>query len=50
MSEPRPYYLMLNAAGNTGYTLNRDETLTSFDISTSLQTRDVLLTTLLERR
>lgn len=42
-----PYYLMLNASGNTGYTLNGDGTLTSFDVSTVLQTRDVLLTTLL---
>ncbi len=42
-----PYYLMLNAGGTTGYTLNNDKTLTSFDISTSLQTRDVIQTTLL---
>jgi len=42
-----PYYLALNSAGNTGYTLNGDSTVTSFDISTSLQTKDVLQTTLL---
>jgi YVTN family beta-propeller protein len=42
-----PYYLAVNAGGNTGYTLNHDGTLTSFDISTSLQTKDVLQTTLL---
>lgn len=42
-----PYYLMLNAAGTTGYTLNGDKTLTSFDISAQLQTRDVIQTTLL---
>lgn len=42
-----PYFLMLNATGTTGYTLNGDKTLTSFDISTSLQSRDVIQTTLL---
>ncbi|MEG9438695.1 YncE family protein [Edaphobacter sp. HDX4] len=42
-----PYFLWLNASGTTGYTLNTDKTLTSFDISTSLQTRDVIQTTLL---
>ncbi|HTH53652.1 MAG TPA: YncE family protein [Edaphobacter sp.] len=42
-----PYYLMLNAAGTTGYTLNGDLTMTSFDISEQLQTRDVVQTTLL---
>ncbi|HEY6412723.1 MAG TPA: YncE family protein [Edaphobacter sp.] len=47
-----PYYLALNSGGttgtaNTGYTLNRDGTVTSFGISTSLQTKDVLQTTLL---
>jgi YVTN family beta-propeller protein len=44
-----PYYLMLNASGTTGYTLNGDKTVTSFDISTTLQTRDVVLTTLLSQ-
>lgn len=43
-----PYFLMLDATGSTGYTLNGDETLTSFDISPSLQTRDVVQTTLLD--
>ncbi|MCU1321385.1 MAG: hypothetical protein JWM43_1034 [Acidobacteriaceae bacterium] len=42
-----PYYLNLDTSGATGYTLNSDTTVTSFDISTSLQTRDVLQTTLL---
>lgn len=42
-----PYFLMLNAGGTTGYTLNNDKTMTSFDISTALQTRDVVQTTLL---
>lgn len=42
-----PYYLMLNAAGTTGYTLNGDGTMTSFDVSAQLQTRDVVQTTLL---
>jgi YVTN family beta-propeller protein len=42
-----PYYLALNSGGNTGYTLNGDGTVTSFGISTTLQTKDVLQTTLL---
>lgn len=42
-----PYYLALDTGGFTGYTLNGDTTLTSFDISPSLQTKDVLQTTLL---
>ena len=42
-----PYYLQVNAGGTTGYTLNHDGTLTSFDISNQLQTKDVLQTTLL---
>lgn len=42
-----PYYFILNAAGTTGYTLNGDNTMTSFGISTTLQTRDVVQTTLL---
>ncbi|HMH15282.1 MAG TPA: YncE family protein [Edaphobacter sp.] len=42
-----PYYLALNSSGNTGYTLNGDGTVTSFGISTTLQTKDVLQTTLL---
>lgn len=42
-----PYYLQLDNAGFTGYTFNGDGTLTSFDISASLQTKDVVQTTLL---
>ena len=42
-----PYYFILNASGTTGYTLNGDGTLTSFDVSNQLQTRDVIQTTLL---
>ena len=32
-----PYYLILNNGGNTGFTLNSDRTLTTFDISTSIR-------------
>ena len=42
-----PYYLVLNSSGTTGYTLNGDGTLSSFSISTSLLTSQVLQTTLL---
>lgn len=42
-----PYFFWLNAAGTTGYTLNGDGTMTSFDVSNSLQTRDMISTTLL---
>jgi DNA-binding beta-propeller fold protein YncE len=42
-----PYYLVLNSGGTTGYTLNSDRTLTSFDISTQLLQSQVLQTTLL---
>ncbi len=42
-----PYYLILNGGGNTGYTLNSDHTLTSFDIDTQLLTSSILQTTLL---
>ena len=41
-----PYYLILNSGGSTGYTLNSDRTLTSFPISTSLLTSQILQTTL----
>jgi DNA-binding beta-propeller fold protein YncE len=41
-----PYFLALNASGTTGYTLNCDKTLTSFDISTSLISSQVLESTL----
>jgi DNA-binding beta-propeller fold protein YncE len=42
-----PYYLILNSGGNTGFSLNSDHTLTSFDISTSLLQSQILQTTLL---
>ena len=42
-----PYYLQLDSGGVTGYTFNGDGTLTSFDISTTLQTQNVVQTTLL---
>ncbi len=41
-----PYYLALNASGNTGFTLNCDKTLNSFDISTSLISSQILESTL----
>ena len=42
-----PYYLVLNSGGNTGYSLNSDHTLTTFDIDTSLLQSNILQTTLL---
>jgi YVTN family beta-propeller protein len=42
-----PYYLAVDSGGTTGFTLNGDGTLTSFDISTSLMTNAVLQSTLL---
>ena len=42
-----PYYLVLNGSGTNGYTLNSDKTMTSFDISTSLISSQVLESTLL---
>jgi hypothetical protein len=42
-----PYYLVLNAGGNTGYTLNSDGTMNSFGISTTLISSQVQETTLL---
>jgi YVTN family beta-propeller protein len=42
-----PYYLILSSTGQTGFTLNSDHTLTSFDISTALLQSQVLQTTLL---
>jgi DNA-binding beta-propeller fold protein YncE len=42
-----PYYLILNSGGQTGYTLNSDHTLTTFDIDTSLLSSSILQTTLL---
>lgn len=44
---PNPYYLNLASGGGTGYTLNGDGTLSSFAISTALQTSNVQTTTLL---
>jgi YVTN family beta-propeller protein len=41
-----PYYLVLNGAGTTGYTLNCDKTVNSFDISPSLISSEVLESTL----
>lgn len=41
-----PYYFALNGSGTTGYTLNSDKTVTSFSISTSLLSSDVLESTL----
>lgn len=43
-----PYYFITDAAFANGYTLNGDGTMTSFAISTALQTRDVVQTTLLQ--
>jgi DNA-binding beta-propeller fold protein YncE len=42
-----PYFLALSPDGTTGYTLNRDTTVNSFDISPSLLSTDVNQTTLL---
>jgi DNA-binding beta-propeller fold protein YncE len=42
-----PYFFVLNSSGTTGYTLNSDKTVNSFDISTQLLSSDVLETTLL---
>ena len=42
-----PYYLVLNSGGQTGYTLNSDHTLTTFDIDTALLSSSILQTTLL---
>ncbi len=42
-----PYYFNVNPSGTTGYTLNCDKTVNSFDISTSLISSNVLFTTLL---
>ena len=41
-----PYYLILNNSGTTGYTLNSDKTVNSFDISPSLISSQVLQSTL----
>jgi DNA-binding beta-propeller fold protein YncE len=42
-----PYYLVLNSGGTTGYTLNIDHTLTTFDVDTQLLQSNILQTTLL---
>jgi YVTN family beta-propeller protein len=42
-----PYYFVLSAQGTTGYTLNSDKTLNSFDVSTSLISSQILESTLL---
>lgn len=42
-----PYYFILSGAGTTGYTLNSDKTVNSFDVSPSLISSQVLETTLL---
>jgi DNA-binding beta-propeller fold protein YncE len=42
-----PYYLILNSGGQTGYSLNSDHTLTTFDIDTALLQSNILQTTLL---
>ena len=44
---PNPYYFQLATSGGTGYTLNSDRTLSSFPITTTLQTSNVNTTTLL---
>ncbi|HWB33138.1 MAG TPA: hypothetical protein VG714_08205 [Acidobacteriaceae bacterium] len=41
-----PYYLALSTSGTTGFTLNSDDTVTSFDISPSLLSSNVLQSTL----
>jgi YVTN family beta-propeller protein len=42
-----PYYLILSNNGTTGFTLNSDHTLSTFDISTQLLQSQILQTTLL---
>ena len=44
---PNPQYFNVDAAGSTGYTLNGDGTLTSFDISNQLLSSQVVESTLL---
>ncbi len=43
-----PYYLALDSSGVNAYTLNSDKTLTSFPITTSLLSSQVLQSTLLD--
>jgi YVTN family beta-propeller protein len=42
-----PYFFMMNSSGTTGYTLNSDKTINSFDVSNQLISSQVLETTLL---
>jgi hypothetical protein len=42
-----PYYFNLSTGGTTGFTLNSDGSLNSFDVSTSLLSNEILTTTLL---
>jgi YVTN family beta-propeller protein len=42
-----PYYLILNSAGTTGFSLNSDHTFTTFGITTTLLQSQILQTTLL---
>lgn len=41
-----PYFFALNSSGTTGYTLNSDKTINSFDVSNQLISSQVLQTTL----
>ena len=41
-----PYYLALDNTGNTGYTLNGDGTVNSFNVSNQLLSNEILQTTL----
>ena len=43
---PNPYYFTLDQSGSQGYTLNSDKTVTSFAVSSSLLSSDVLESTL----
>lgn len=45
-----PYYLALDSSGTTGYTLDGDGTVNSFDISTQLLSNQILQTTLIPSR
>jgi DNA-binding beta-propeller fold protein YncE len=43
-----PYYLILNSSGTIGYTLNRDMTVSNFQVTTSLLSSTIQQTTLLD--
>lgn len=45
-----PYYLAVDSSGSTGYTLNGDGTVNSFDISNQLLSNQILQTTLIPSR